>query len=344
MSPREFQENSAVAGCFGGYFYVNLSNIRTYGARLGSWEAADRGLVGDHPDKPEYTPHPDDADPEAMARAGAGMAEDVWGGARFPMSTGSGTRRSRRAGRPDLTALSPEALLARAAAMLRLVERPFFSNAVAGSMAAIPPAMLAGVYAALGQPDRSIELMAGLGDIDSIGPAVASWELSRQVRDSTVLTAAFDAGTDGLRSRLADLEGADAESFRRAFADFLFEYGSRGPAEWDLVSAVWETNPDQALRHIDRLRRAPDREAPAARNAELQAARQALADELLAAAAADPALSATVPTALRASKVFIVARERAKTAAIRALHESAWPSSNSAGGPSPPGRSITPST
>ena len=226
-----------------------------------------------------------------------------------------------RRSRPDLTALSPEALLARAAAMLRLVERPFFSNAVAGSMAAIPPAMLAGVYATLGQPDRSIELMAGLGDIDSIGPALASWELSRQVRDSTVLTAAFDAGTDGLRSRLADLEGADAESFRRAFDDFLFAYGSRGPAEWDLVSAVWETDPDQALRHVDRLRRAPDREAPAARNAELQAARQALADELLAAAATDPALSAVVPTALRASKVFIVARERAKTAAIRALHE-----------------------
>lgn len=320
MSAAEFQDNSAVAGCFGGYFYVNLSNIRTYGARLGSWEAADRGLVGDHPDKPPYTPHPDDVDPEAMARAAAGMA-DALGWSKVPYVDGERDQAvEARRRRPDLTALSPRELVARAGAMLRLVERPFFSNAVAGSMAAIPPAMLASVSAALGVPDRSIELLAGLGDIDSIGPAVASWELSRRVRASKALTVAFDAGTDGLQSRLVALDDPEVAAFRAAFDEFLVQYGSRGPAEWDIVAAVWETDPDQALRHIDRLRQAPDREAPSVRNAELQATRQALADELLA-AATDPALAGTVTTALQASKVFIVARERAKTAAILALHE-----------------------
>jgi pyruvate,water dikinase len=326
MSAAEFGENSAVAGCFGGYFYVNLSNIRTYGARLGSWEAADRGLVGDHPDKPPYAPHPDDADPEAMARAGAGMAEAL-GWSKVPYVDGERDRAvEARRSRPDLAALTPAELVARADAMLRLVERPFFSNAVAGSMAAIPPAMLAGVYAALGQPDRSIELLAGLGDIDSTGPAVAAWELSRRVRTSAALTAAFDAGTEGLPGRLAALDDPDAAAFGAGFDSFLVEYGSRGPAEWDIVSPVWETDPEQALRHIDRLRRAPDGldvldSAPEARNTELRAARAVLADELAAATAHDPALSGTVATALRASKAFIVARERAKTAAIRAVHE-----------------------
>jgi pyruvate,water dikinase len=321
MSAAEFGENSAVAGCFGGYFYVNLSNIRTYGARLGSWEAADRGLVGDHPDKPPYTPHPDDADPEAMARAGAGMA-DALGWTKVPYVDGERDQAiEARRRRPDLGALTPAQLMAQAGAMLRLVERPFFSNAVAGSMAAVPPAMVSGVYAALGQPDRSLELLAGLGDIDSTGPAVAAWELSRGVRASAVLTAAFDAGTTDLAGRLAALDDAEATAFRAAFDRFLVEYGSRGPAEWDIVSPVWETDPGQALRHIDRLRRAPNGESPAARNAQLQAVREAVGNELLAATAHDPVLSGTVTTALRASKAFIVARERAKTAAIRAVHE-----------------------
>jgi pyruvate,water dikinase len=136
-----------------------------------------------------------------------------------------------------------------------------------------------------------------------------------------VLTAAFDAGTTDLAGRLAALDDAEATAFRAAFDRFLVEYGSRGPAEWDIVSPVWETDPGQALRHIDRLRRAPDGESPADRNAQLQASREAVGDGLLADSAHDPVLSGTVTTALRASKAFIVARERAKTAAIRAVHE-----------------------
>src|SRR6476659_1816866 len=53
-------------GFFGGYFYINLSNVRMQGVRSPAVtvEQLDLAFFGDHPDVPPYTPHPADERPE----------------------------------------------------------------------------------------------------------------------------------------------------------------------------------------------------------------------------------------------------------------------------------------
>ncbi|MDQ1503777.1 MAG: rifampicin phosphotransferase, partial [Actinomycetota bacterium] len=49
-----------------------------------------------------------------------------------------------------------------------------------------------------------------------------------------------------------------------AFDTFLYEHGYLGPGPWDIGADVWETDPEAALREVDRLRSAPEAAAPEA--------------------------------------------------------------------------------
>ena len=67
--------------------------------------------------------------------------------------------------------------------------------------------VIQGVAEAVGRPDLIMPLMAGVGHVDSAEPSYAMWELSR-------------------------LEPT-GEEFREGFEEFLVEFGSRGPNEWE---------------------------------------------------------------------------------------------------------------
>ena len=60
----------------------------------------------------------------------------------------------------------------------------------------------------------------------------------------------------------------DSREFADGFTAFLYEYGSRGPNEWESRSPSWETRPALALAAIDRMRGAPDSSDPAASHAD----------------------------------------------------------------------------
>ncbi len=51
-----------VGGFFGGFFYINLANVRMQGVRnpAVTIEGLDLAFFGDHPDVPAYVEHPDD--------------------------------------------------------------------------------------------------------------------------------------------------------------------------------------------------------------------------------------------------------------------------------------------
>ena len=72
------------SGSFGGYFYINLSNVRLQGVRnpILTVEQLDLAFFGDHPDVPPYVEHPLDARPDLeagiMAHLGWVMSTTEW--------------------------------------------------------------------------------------------------------------------------------------------------------------------------------------------------------------------------------------------------------------------------
>src|SRR4029079_8012632 len=124
---------------------------------------------------------------------------------------------------------------------------------------------LGAICEALGDATMSVRLLAGI-DVDSSKTTLAMWDLSRDVNSSAELAAEFDAGNDGLSERLRHNTSQDAKHFTAKLDEFISDFGSRGPGEWDLNAKVWELHPDVALAAIDRMRNSPDSNSPAIRH------------------------------------------------------------------------------
>jgi pyruvate,water dikinase len=162
-------------------------------------------------------------------------------------------------------------------------------------MATVPVGAISAVATAVGRPDLIMPIIAGIGDVDSAEPSHAMWALSRLDVDSAEFAAGFDA--------------------------FQYEYGSRGPNEWETRSPSWETHPALALAAIDRMRQAPDSANPAGHHAERAAEREAASAELLAIVAGDAATHGQLAAAIGCSKAWLPGRERTKTNNIRLIQE-----------------------
>ncbi len=156
------------------------------------------------------------------------------------------------AARPDLSKLTNAQLLAHGRARMDLFRPLFAQHIFITNAATVPVGMLQQICGELGEPDAPMRLAAGIGGVDSAAPSWAMWDIARQVAESPALTAAFDAGVAGLLERLrAD---PDAAKFVLSIDDFIEQYGSRGPNEWEMSAPTWGTNPELALAAIDRMR------------------------------------------------------------------------------------------
>lgn len=145
------------------------------------------------------------------------------------------------------------------------------------------------------------------------------WVLSRLVAGSATLTAAFDAGVDGLLERLR-IAGDDVSSqFLRRFDDFLYKYGARCPNEMDVGSPSWETDPAQALIPIERMRLQPDSQSPVLKQQRLAADRLEVTARMRE--QLDAAARAQFDAALRAAALWLPARERNKFHTVVLQHE-----------------------
>ena len=218
-------------GFFGGYLYINLSNIRMQGVRspVVTVEQLDMAFFGDHPDVPPYIADPRDDNPDLvpgiLKHLGWVMSATSWP----EIDDEKAEMKALRRNRPDLVMLSDDELVARARSLQPWLRKLFDSHTVSSSSSGIAPGILYAVGQAIGDPTVPMKLLSGLGDVDSAEPNYALWELSRMIRASEELTEAFAEGVDGLPDRLAASGSADAKAFLTAFDEFLVEFGSRGP-------------------------------------------------------------------------------------------------------------------
>jgi len=318
----EWPDEPECFGMFGGYFYNPLSLVRLMGARLpgGSPEAVDRAYFDARPDVPPYVFeawHESDKHAAKLAQSmGWVLTTET-----FPQVDAEKELADKlRNDRPDLAGLWDGALLARARSMLPYLQQFFETSIWASLGASVGPGALGAIAEGLGDPTLVVRLLGGI-EVDSARPSFAMWELSRLVRSSTELTAAFEEGLSGLLDRLAASGAPSVAGFGSGFDSFVHDYGSRGPNEWDLRARTWETHPELALAAIDRMRRADDEAAPTLRQAHAVVERDAAAAEVRQLLAGDAEALAGFETALRSATVFLAGRERYKTNMIKVIGE-----------------------
>lgn len=286
--------------CFGGYLYINLSAIRMQGARnpAATVEILDTAFFGDHPDVPPYVAHPDDHKPHLLAGIEAHTAW-VLSGDRWPeLDADKADAAALRASRGDLTRLTDAQLVACARLVQSRLPHLFAQHVVSGTSAAVAPGLLGVVAEAIGEASLPMTVLSSIGDVDSAAASHALWDLSRMVRDDSSANAAFDA----------------------EWQSFLYEFGSRGPDEWDLASPTWETHPQLALAALDRIRLQSDRESPVLRNAQRATAREAMVAHAREALGGQPEIIALLEAGITAG-TMMAHRERTKTTIVRVLHE-----------------------
>lgn len=287
-------------GVQGGYCYLNASLIRLFGERAPglTWQMMDEQFFGAQPGIPPYEEMEGDVRPDLGEKIGATFG---WVFAQQSLSDLTELTddrlftKSLRDNRPDVAALSLEDLWLRFLEMVPLHRRMFGQHLFTTYMATVPLGVISGVAAAVGRPDLIMAIISGIGEVDSAEPSHAMWALSRLPLGS----AEFDS----------------------AFAEFLYEYGSRGPNEWESRSASWETRPALALAAIDRMRVSPDSANPAGHHAERVAERKLASAELLALVEGDAATHGQLAAAIACSKAWLPGRERTKTNNIRVVHE-----------------------
>ncbi|MEE2768729.1 MAG: PEP-utilizing enzyme [Actinomycetota bacterium] len=311
-------------GFFGGYLFINLSNIRMQGVRNPALtvEQLDQAFFGDHPDVPPYTPHRDDEKPHLLPKIethlGFVMSTTEWP----DLDADRADVDQLREERPNLTNLTDRELLDRARMTQPMLVHGFSQHYVASSSAGIAPGILIAIGEAIGDPTIPMRLMAGLGDVDSAAPSYELWDMSRVVRQSPVLTKAFDEGVEGLVGRLEASHSTEAAAFLAGWNMFIHEYGSRGPNEWEISADTWETDPNIALAALDRIRFQNDDASPRQRVAKLATEREELTGAVRAQLSeiGDEELAGMFEGALVGGNMMVF-RERAKTTIVKAVHE-----------------------
>jgi pyruvate,water dikinase len=316
------RERPAQLGMFGGYFYINLSHMRVMTLRLGGApESADAAWVGSRTDVPPYVPDPRDQDPEQSAKAAATVAE-VFGRRSWPeIDEALEKAWGRRAARPDLRAMRDDELVQYARKFQPELEQDWIWHVFTSLSASLGPGVLAGLAAEAGAADLTLDLIAGLGDLESASPAQALWDLSRQVSASPELSALFDQGAAEVWRALQGERTGDTARFGAAFDQAIAKFGCRGPNEWDLYTRSWEVDPTQPLALVASMRHSPDSEAPANRMRAQEDRREAAARRMRDMLAGSPQKLAQFDAALASAAVCIAAREKTKLMSVLDLGE-----------------------
>jgi pyruvate,water dikinase len=287
-------------GVLGGYCYLNASLVRLFGERAPglSWRAMDEQFFGVQHGIPDYEEHPGDRRPDLTTKLGETFSW-VFGQTTLTDLARLTDHRTLtielRARRPDLTSMSERQLWERFQHLLPVHQELFAEHIFTSYMASVPAGVISTIANAVGRPDLVLTVLAGIGEVDSAAPSHAMWALSRIDQRS-------DEFVDGL-------------------ARFLFDFGSRGPNEWEARSPTWETRPALAIAAIDRMRAAPDSAAPAGQFEVRALQRQEATAELLDLVKGDADAHASLQAAIGCSTAWLPGRERTKTNCIRLIHE-----------------------
>lgn len=313
-----------ILGCFGGYVYLNMSLTRLFGVRMPGMtaEQVDLQYFGEMPGIPPYVHQPWHDDEERSAAMGAWVQE-------FLAATDLPELREDRAevdalvaARPDLTRLSGAELVARIRSFVPTYRHLFDRHITVSAASGVGIGMVHGVLEAVGEPEQTMTLFAGMGDVDSAAPSFAMWELARLVESSPTLGAAFDRGPHDVLDRIEQGPRDDVvERFLSGVATFVREFGSRGPNEWELRSATWGTHPELFLAAVDRMRGAPESESPDARHDRRLTEATREAERIRGLLADDEEAATNFSAGLSSGRLHLQGRERTKTTIIKVVHE-----------------------
>lgn len=310
-----------VCGFINGYFYVNASVVRVFGERSGAGAAGvDAAFFGSRPDTPPYIAHPDDHSDEAAARIGQNMGWVMTAQDWPDLDESKRLADGARAARPDLSALSDAGLVAHARSLVPLLRKMFDDHVLSSSNTAVGPAILGQVAGAI-DPNLPLRLMSSSGDVDSALPSYAMWALSRKANAAPEVRVAFAQGVAGLLDRLRASGSSEATAWLADFEQFLVDFGSRGPNEWDPFSDTWETKPVLALSLVERMLGVPDAHDPTGRHDAVTADREAATAEALAALGDDDEAKGLLLAAQSSALHFLAWRERTKTNCIKVINE-----------------------
>jgi phosphohistidine swiveling domain-containing protein len=327
--PEEFRSPVPESfGNWGGYFYNQVSIGRVFGVRApgATPDIIDESFFGKNSSVPSYVEDPRDESPERSAAIGEVFGA-VLGATEQPAYLTEFVEQVRawRRERPDLGALSDSELIAYGRAANFRLRRTWDIYTVITLGATVGPGVVAAVAAGVGRPEAGLTVFTAIGGVESAGTAGRVWELSRRARNSPVVSAELDAGTEGLLERLRRSGDADAHAFVAAFDELLEVDGHRGPNEWDIMSDSWLLRPELPLGMIDLLRRQTDDQSPSNRVAQHATHRDEVIAELTELVAADPQASAMLAMGLRSGQLFYQGREMVKDAAVRVMLEAKLP-------------------
>ncbi|MEZ5340989.1 MAG: PEP-utilizing enzyme [Acidimicrobiales bacterium] len=311
------------SGVFSGYAYLNLSIQRIMSGRApgGSPLDADANFlgVGDAP------PHQEQQGDKSW-RATIRGTRYVFGLLKQPdlqeLIDDQITVEGVLAALPDRTTASDQELRQSVDEFVplfaELFERHLRVTAAAGVLLSVLSNLCS---AALKDDQLAVQLLSGLGDVDSAAPSAALWDLGQIVAADADLSRAFDAAASlPDRRRLIESlrQSASDSNFVRSFDQFITDFGSRGPNEWDTGFDSWETDPGLPMALIDRMRLADDDHNPRAQRERL------IADQIALAAATGAQfprpLRPLFTRVLRAARAYSQGRERAKTTVVKAIH------------------------
>ena len=310
----ELTEESAVAGFFYGYLYINQSNVRVLGIRKGMTPDIIDSIFFNSPGAPPHIASPTDAN-ESLSALGGARAGWVLNTSKFEgADEDSAIADDLRRNRPNLKAMSNRALVARARSVMPYERLAWRSEQIGASNAAVGPAV-AGQILGADKAHLLITILGYAGDVESAAPTYSLWSLSRTVKGSPEMTALFDSGVDKVAAQLPTATGG----FWNEFAAFIAEFGYRGPSEWDLGTESWESKPSLALALVDKMRLLEDSESPSAK----QALHAAATDQAMleATAGMDAATEAMFRGAIGSARRFAGWRESGKSSCIKIMNE-----------------------
>ncbi len=322
FTPDEFLwDKPETYGCWGGYFFNQVSLGRVFGYRMpgATPDAIDISFFGQNPTVPPYKHDPRDDNEACSAKLGESFGA-ILGGSQQKLSDDYiAQARAWVASRPDLASISDAELVEYGRTSARW-QRPgwdAYAQVVIG--ATVGPQIVQGIADAVGKPDLAIQIFAALGDVASAGLPERVWDLSRLVAASPALTAEFDAGVAGLADRLAG--NPEAAGFNADFAALLRDFGHRGVNEWEISADTWLINPVLGYQMVDRVRRQNDAMSPRARAAEAAARREAAVAELTAAVAGDESTSGLLAAGIASGQMSYRLREGGKNATVMLMQE-----------------------
>lgn len=309
----EFDGPEDVYGVFGGYFLLNISPILIQMERLMTGGAAATAAMFDGgPGMPPFRAELWHSNSSCRDQLSKNIARFMRGEVHTDLNVLHHIAIAMRADRPDFENAPPSELISRMRAITPLIERAGCIHVQIGQMGMIAHAQLSTIMDEVGRRDDVARLGTGIGDVESADIACHLWTISRLVRRSTELTAAFRLGANGVLDRIHYPE------FKAQFDAFIYNHGSRATNEWDLIYNTFETRPELALALIESMAKQDDDADPVAalkRNTQLRI--ECLADIRKK----HPDHADAVDATANALAIWFAARERSKNMCVRIVHE-----------------------